>query len=265
MRLALRFSYLGEGFYGSQMQPDLRTVEGEFIESCRKLGLFDDWREAGFATAGRTDRGVHACGQVCAFTTDLQDRALQALGAVLPPDIWCTAWAAVPDSFHPRYDALSRTYRYYFPDPPDDLSAMQEMARRFIGSHDFSSFARVGDKNPVRTVLAAEVRREGRFCVFEVTAESFLWNMVRCMATALDLVGRGAANAGEIAALLEEPMQDRFPAASPDGLILWDIAYAIGFSPLPVGEKHRNHLLMLRRRYALMERISTVLSEGVAE
>ncbi|MDN7026078.1 tRNA pseudouridine(38-40) synthase TruA [Methanoculleus sp. FWC-SCC1] len=264
-RLAFRLVYLGGDFYGSQMQPELRTVEGEVIESCRRLGLFDDWRDAGFRIAGRTDRGVHACGQVCAFTTDREERAVQALNPVLPPDIWCTAWASVPDSFHPRYDALSRTYRYYFPDPPDDVSAMQEMARRFIGSHNFSSFARVGDKNPVRTVLAADIRREGRFCVFEVTAKSFLWNMVRCMATALLLAGRGAADIDELAGLLEEPTAERFPASPPDGLILWDVAYDVTFLPLCVDEKHQNHLRMLYRRYSLMEEITCVLSKETSE
>ncbi len=261
MRLALRLAYLGGGFFGSQLQPVLRTVEGEFIEACLRLGLFDDWRSAAFQTAGRTDRGVHARGWVAAFTTDLPDRALQALGRVLPPDIWCTGYAVVPESFNPRYDALSRTYRYYFPDPPAETGAMQEMAERFVGRYDFSSFARVGDKNPKRTVLAARIFPEDRFCVFEVTAESFLWNMVRCMATALDMVGRGAATVDDLSALLEKPGSDRLPASPPEGLILWNVDYEQTFTPLRADEKSRNYLAELRRHHALMERVSTALSE----
>ncbi len=261
MKLALRFSYLGDRFFGSQMQPGLRTVEGEFIEACRRLDLFEDWRAAGFATAGRTDRGVHARGQVCAFRTVQPDRARRVLNLMLPPDIWCTGWAAVPDAFHPRHDAVARTYRYYFPEPPPDITAMQEVARSFQGSHDFSSFARTGDRCPRRTVLDARVFEEGRFAVFEVTAESFLWNMVRCMATALDRVGRGAVDGEDIVRLLEEPAGHRLPAAPPDGLILWHVECGIEFDPLPMDEKSRKYLASLRRHHALMERVSTLLGE----
>jgi len=67
VRLAFRLSYLGSRFFGSQQQAASRTVEGEFIAACKRLSLFDDWREAGFLSAGRTDRGVHARGQVIAF------------------------------------------------------------------------------------------------------------------------------------------------------------------------------------------------------
>ena len=95
VRLAFRVSYLGSRFYGSQMQASDRTVEGEFIETCRRLSLFEDWRSAGFQSAGRTDRGVHARGQVIAFSTDAPDRAISTINLQLPPDLWCTAYARV--------------------------------------------------------------------------------------------------------------------------------------------------------------------------
>ena len=60
MRLAFQVAYFGTDFYGSQVQPGLRTVEGDMVQACIRLGLFADWREAGFAFSGRTDRGVHA-------------------------------------------------------------------------------------------------------------------------------------------------------------------------------------------------------------
>lgn len=258
MKLAFRFSYFGDRFFGSQMQPGLRTVEGEFIETCRLLGLFDDWREAGFVTAGRTDRGVHARGQVCSFSTDEPDRAVQALNKVLPADIWCTAWAGVPAGFHPRYSAASRTYRYYF-FAPENVAAMHEAAQEFLGRHDFSLFARVGDRNPERRILTARVFKDGPFTVFEVTGESFLWNMIRCMATALDRVGRGEAVAGDIARLLTEPAGQRIPAAPPDGLILWDIDYGISLTPLPIDEKSRQHLVDRHRYHAVMAEVAACL------
>ncbi|WP_292518334.1 tRNA pseudouridine(38-40) synthase TruA [Methanoculleus sp.] len=260
MHLAFRFSYFGDRFFGSQMQPGLRTVEGEFIEACRRLRVFDDWREAGFATAGRTDRGVHARNQVCSFETGMPDRAVSALNQVLPADIWCTGWARAPEGFHPRYSAVSRTYRYYFFAP--DTPAMHEAAQEFVGRHDFSSFARVGDRNPERGILAARVFDDGPFTVFEVTGESFLWNMVRCMATALEQVGRGEAGPGEIARLLAEPAGERLPAAPPEGLVLWDVGYGITFTPLQIDEKSRRHLADRRRYHTLMAEVSACLAPG---
>ena len=94
MRLAFRVAYFGTDFYGSQVQPGLRTVEGDMAQACIRLGLFDDWRDAKLAFSGRTDRGVHARGQVCAFTTTQPDRAVAKLNAVLPNDCWCRGWAA---------------------------------------------------------------------------------------------------------------------------------------------------------------------------
>ncbi|WP_292392359.1 tRNA pseudouridine(38-40) synthase TruA [Methanoculleus sp. UBA303] len=262
MNLAFRFSYFGDRFFGSQMQPLLRTVEGEFIAACKRLDLFDDWREANFVTAGRTDRGVHARGQVCSFQTDRVDRAIGVLNQVLPADIWCTAWAGVSDEFHPRYSAASRTYRYYFSPAPGDVVAMHEAAQEFVGRHDFSSFSRAGDRNPERSILAARVFEDGPFAVFEVTGESFLWNMVRCMATALERVGRGKAGAREITRLLTGPAEQRLPAAPPEGLVLWDIGYAVSFTPLPIDEKSRRYLVDRHRYHILMTEVSTLLAPG---
>lgn len=259
MNLAFRVSYFGDRFFGSQMQPDLRTVEGEFIGACRLLRLFDDWREANFATAGRTDRGVHARSQVCSFLTDKPERAIEALNRVLPADIWCTGWAEAPEGFHPRYSAVSRTYRYYF-SAPGDAAAMHEAAQEFLGRHDFSAFARAGDRNPERRILASRVFADGRFAVFEVTGESFLWNMVRCMATMLGRVGRGEAGAGEIARLLAGPAEQRVAAAPPEGLILWDIDCGIPFMPLPIDARSSRHLADRHRYHVLMAEVSAHLA-----
>jgi len=260
MRLAFSFSYLGDNFYGSQMQPDLRTVEGEFIAACRRLLLFEDWRTAGFATAGRTDRGVHAKMQVCAFSTDHPERAKTALNLLLPRDIWCTGWAAVPDTFHPRYDAQSRTYRYFFSEVLD-IEAMQRAAPFFIGEHDFSSFVRPDERNPVRNVLSASIYSDGGRIVFEVTAESFLWNMVRGMASALHRVGCGTATAGDISGMLENPGGNRITPALPEGLILWRVGYPFPFDPLQQDTRSRSFLTGLKRHHALMERVVSALGD----
>jgi len=259
VRLACRVSYLGTRFYGSQQQESSRTIEGEFIAACRRLDLFSDWRCAGFASAGRTDRGVHACGQVIAFSTSTPDRVRQALNSQLPPDIWCTATAAVPDTFHPRFDARSRTYRYYFAEPPRDPASMERAARAFAGDHNFTNFARVGDKNPWRKILEIRTGTEGRFTYLEVKAQSFLWHQVRCMASALFSAGNGELDADGIRLLLSETASRPIPPAPAEGLVLWDTDCGITWEPVGKSPRSGTYCAELRRHHALMEQICRVL------
>jgi pseudouridylate synthase I len=259
VRLAVRVSYLGTRFYGSQQQESERTVEGEFIAACQRTSLFSDWRAAGFCSAGRTDRGVHACGQVIAFSTEYPDRARQALNRQLPPDLWCTATAVVADTFHPRFDARSRTYRYYFSEAPKDPQAMDAAAREFLGEHNFTNFARVEDKNPYRKILAIRVGTEDRFSFLEVKAESFLWHQVRCMAAALLLVGNGELDADGIRLLLEGPAARSVPPAPAEGLILWDTDCGLAWDPVLSVDRSATYCTELLRHHALMEQVCRVV------
>ncbi len=259
MRLAFRVSYIGTRFFGSQMQERERTVEGEFLAACKRLDLFSDFRAAGFQSAGRTDRGVHAKGQIIAFSTGNPDRATAAINTQLPPDCWCTGYAEVPDSFHPRYDAKSRTYRYYFASAPDNPDAMARAAKFFIGNHNFSNFARVKGKNPYRTVHAADIRSGDGFLYLEVTADSFLWHQVRCMATALLLAGNGEIEPDAIGSLLTSESEKGIPPAPAEGLILWEVDCGISFAPMPPGERSSSFLSQLKSHHALMGEVCRAL------
>jgi tRNA pseudouridine38-40 synthase len=259
VRLAFRVSYLGSRFFGSQMQASSRTVEGEFIETCRRLSLFEDWREACFQSAGRTDRGVHARGQVIAFNTDAPDRAIGTINLQLPPDLWCSAYAEVAEQFHPRYDAKSRTYRYYFSEPLPKKNEMEKASRHFLGIHDFSNFARVRDKNPLRNILAIRVAEEDGFVYLEVTAESFLWHQVRCMATALLRVGNGEKAEVSILRYLEGEIDKPLSPAPAEGLVLWETDCGVSWSPLQEGERSCIFMDHLCRHHALMEKVSRLL------
>jgi tRNA pseudouridine38-40 synthase len=261
MRLAFRVSYIGTRFFGSQMQAAQRTMEGEFVAACRRLDLFSDFREAGFLSSGRTDRGVHARAQVIAFSTECPDRAKTALNIQLPPDCWCNGYAEVPPEFHPRYDARSRTYRYYFSTPPADMGAMASSARDFLGTHNFTNFARIQGKNPTRTILAVTVGEEGGFAFLEVTADSFLWHQVRSMATALWRIGAGEADEGSVATLLEQEADHMVPPAPAEGLVLWDTDCGIVFTPMDIDHRSASYLDYLRHHHALMERVCGVLGE----
>jgi tRNA pseudouridine38-40 synthase len=259
VRLAFRVSYLGSRFFGSQMQAQSRTVEGEFIAACQRLSLFQDWREAGFVSAGRTDRGVHARGQVIAFTTEAPDRAVGTINLQLPPDLWCTAYVEVSPEFHPRYDAKFRTYRYFFSEVPPEKEKMEAASRDFLGIHDFSNYARVKDKNPLRNILAIRIGEEDGFVFLEVTAESFLWHQVRCMAAALLRVGNGEAEPGSIAQYLREAPERALAPAPAEGLVLWDTDCGVGWTPLPERERSSTFMDHLCRHHALMGKVCFVL------
>jgi len=256
VRLAFQVAYFGTDFYGSQVQPGLRTVEGDMVQACIRLGLFTDWREAGFALSGRTDRGVHARGQICAFTTSQPERAVTKLNAVLPPDCWCRGWAKAGAAFHPRYDALHRTYRYYLHDRRLDEDLLAGAAACFPGTHDFSCFARLEGKHPVRTIHTARIIPDEDVWVLEIRGESFLWNMVRCIATALIAAGRGEMAAAEIRSLLATGTGRHLPPAPPDALVLWDIDCGLGFSPVDMGARRRDAIAEQRRRYASLKKVT---------
>lgn len=259
VRLAFRVSYLGTRFYGSQVQAALRTVEGEFIAACQRLDLFSDWREAGFLSAGRTDRGVHASGQVVAFTTGEPERAIQTLNLQLPPDCWCTGYAVVAPEFHPRYDTKSRTYHYYFSKTPADVIAMERAAQSFIGQHNFTNFARIRDKNPWRNIQKISLVENEGFTCLEVKAESFLWHQVRCMATALLQVGEGEADETYITTLLEGEVKRPLQPAPAEGLVLQDTDCGIVWIPVPVDKRSDTHMDHIVRHHSLMARVCRVL------
>jgi len=262
MRIAFRLAYLGDGFFGSQVQADRRTVEGEVIAAAKRLALFGDWREARFAFAGRTDRGVHARGQVAAFDTPDPERARSAMNLQLPRDCWCTGVAEVPPTFHPRYDARARTYRYFFPTIPMDRDAMAGAARLFSGRHDFSRLARVEEKDPVRYILSARVSEEQGFTCLEVTAESFLWQMVRGMAGALLAVGRGELREDGIRELLSGSPGERFPPVPSSGLVLWEVDCGINFEPLQRSPRSTAFLATVRGHHEVMARVTSILEGG---
>lgn len=259
VRLAFRVSYLGSSFSGSQMQASGRTVEGEFVAACQRLDLFDDWRKAGLLFAGRTDRGVHAIGQVAAFSTSAPERAIRTINTQLPPDCWCTGYAEVPPAFHPRFDAGKRTYRYYFAEPPAGIGPMARAATRFVGNHNFTNFARLEGRNPYRTVLAARVAEEEGFVYLEVTAESFLWHQVRCMATALLRIGNGDAGEDSIDDLLTATAARPLQPAPAEGLVLWDTDCNLRWIPLPAGERSSRLIGELICHHTLMAKVCTVI------
>jgi tRNA pseudouridine38-40 synthase len=198
--------------------------------------------------AGRTDRGVHAQGQVISFCLSWRHdiAALQrAINANLPADIAVLTLQEALPRFHPRFSALERAYRYTIFNAPVrrpllagqswhisrllDLAAMNRAASHLVGTHDFATFGRPTSEGggTVRTVLRAEWRREGDLLLFDIEANAFLMHMVRSVVGSLKAVGEGAwSDDNFLAALLAANRACAGPTAPPHGLTLISVRYA---------------------------------------
>jgi len=234
--------YDGCDYLGFQIQARGRTIQGELEKALERVTQ----EPARVIGAGRTDAGVHALGQVIAFNSTWRHsppELQRALNAVLPPEIAISELDPARSEFHPRYDALWRQYRYTIINQPVrsplwqryachvpaalDVAAMQAASRELLGVHDFAAFGRpMHEESTRRQVLQAEWVAEDRRLVFTITANAFLYRMVRNIVGSLLRVGRGELAAAEMAALLQAP--DRAAAGPPAparGLCLMKVAY----------------------------------------
>jgi tRNA pseudouridine38-40 synthase len=221
-RYRVRLAYDGTDFHGSQVQPELRTVQGE-VE--RVLAQISGSRSTVYF-AGRTDAGVHASGQEIAFDltwkhseSDLQ----RALNSQLPWDIAAVQVSRTGKDFHPRYDAGQRRYVYslrvsehrdplqyryqWRVRPPLHLDRMEEASRLLKGIHDFGAFGRPHQegRSTVRRIDRAEWRREGDHFQFYLVGNAFLYHMVRHIVIVLVEIGQEKRAAQEVQQLLDRP------------------------------------------------------------
>ena len=208
MRLFVQLSYDGSPFCGWQFQPNVPSVQAE-VERALSIVFGEPVAVVG---AGRTDTGVNARHylahfDVSAWPDEETDRLLRKLNAILPPAIVAEAFYRVADNAHARFDAISRTYRYYIHTDKDpfirhscrcwyhfDVDAMNQGARLLLGRHDFSSFEKTGGANKTSLCTVTEARWEAvdaTHLVFTITADRFLRNMVRATVGTLLEVGRG--------------------------------------------------------------------------
>jgi tRNA pseudouridine38-40 synthase len=208
MRIALGIEYDGTDFSGWQRLTEGVSVQGAVERALPKVAD----HPVQVSCAGRTDAGVHGRCQVVHFDTDARrDMRGWVLGACsnLPTSV-AVLWAQpVPESFHARFSARSRRYRYHLLNRsvraaldaryvtwerlPLDAARMHEAAQALLGGHDFSAFRALSCQapHPRRSVLGVDVRREGEQVFVEIEANAFLHHMVRNIVGSLLLIGRG--------------------------------------------------------------------------
>lgn len=242
-RIKLLIEYDGTAYHGSQIQINGHTIQAELERGIERL----TGETVSVLFAGRTDAGVHALGQVAAFDTRSSippERWQFALNSVLPGDIRVLDSIDMPAGFHPRFDAVSKLYRYqiyrqkagaafhrhhaYCCFEPLDIKNMQKAAQCLEGQHDFRSFCASGSpvKQFVRAVSSCRLLEEGPFLYLEIVADGFLYNMVRIIMGTLLEIGRGRLSPQDIESILAARDRSQAgPTAPPQGLYLVKVNY----------------------------------------
>lgn len=251
MRYALGLEYDGCAFFGWQVQRQEPTVQG-CVE--KALSIVAD-HELRVTCCGRTDTGVHALCQVAHFDSDsirTERSWVLGLNSHLPEGASALWVRPVDDGFHARFSAFSRTYRYLILNrwirpaldarrkswcrQPLDAANMHQAAQTLMGEHDFTSFraSHCQARHAVREIQSISVTREGDTISLEVTANGFLYHMVRNIAGSLIRVGCGEAPVEWVAEVLEGRDRSRAaPTAAAEGLYLLGARYPDQYN-LPV-------------------------------
>jgi tRNA pseudouridine38-40 synthase len=243
-RVALVVQYLGTHFHGWQRQPKQRTVQEEIETALQSVLGYPVTLHA----AGRTDAGVHAAAQVAHFDAAgviPAHRWASILNNRLPEDVLIRASAEVPMSWHARFSALWRRYRYtLYTDPcpnifvrsltwhyyytPLNADLIQKALDPLIGRHHLAAFHRAGSSRPHSwvEVQAAECIQDGAFLHIEVQASGFLYGMMRLLVGLLVQVGQGLRSPDSFTELWISEQRDQVRyAAPPQGLCLLRVGY----------------------------------------
>ncbi len=217
--IKLTIEYDGTDFSGWQAQPKQRTVQGEIQKAIKTMCR----EEITIYGAGRTDAGVHAKGQVANFHIDSlipSDKFAPALNSLLPKDIVIKESIEVDNSFHSRYSAVGKEYKYvifndrtrssllrnysYYVNYYLDIEKMRNTSRTLIGTYDFKSFMASGSsvKDTVRTIHSLEIISKNNIIEIIIKGNGFLYNMVRIIVGTLVDIGRGKIHEEEMKNIL---------------------------------------------------------------
>jgi tRNA pseudouridine38-40 synthase len=245
-RIKLTLAYDGTDYHGWQVQPGLPTIQGVLEQVISEIeGL-----PVQVSGSGRTDAGVHALGQVAAFSIRNPiplPNLRKAMNRLLPVAIRVLSADEAPADFHPRYDALAKTYEYrifrgevcppferryvhHFPYPLD-VNRLMRAAAVFEGEQDFSAFAASDERDAlgaskVRTIYSSRADESGERLYYRVRGSGFLKHMVRNLVGTLLEAGKGNIGEAEIRAFLRQGCTDKAGATAPAcGLFLVSVEY----------------------------------------
>ena len=246
MNILLWLSYKGTRYAGFQVQPNGVTICAVVQDAMQDLF----GARPNVKGCSRTDAGVHARRFALNFhwqTSIPMDRLPAALNVRLPADIRVLEAQQVPEDFHARYAAHAKTYHYRIlcakvDDPfefdtsyrvpgPLDLTAMQAAAAGFVGRHDFTALCASGSSaaahgDTVRTVMDCTVAQDGAMFTLSVTADGYLYNMVRILAGTVLQAGQGKLDPAQVPAILASRDRRRAGQTLPaKGLFLWEVSY----------------------------------------
>lgn len=244
MRYKAKISYDGSLYYGFQRLNELPTIQKELEKAVSIINKKDTVVKG----ASRTDKGVHAYGQVIHFDLDYEvpaDRLVGAINAILPRDIRVLEIKVVDDDFHARRSAVGKKYiykinlgeynvfldRYYLQYPYRiDIKKMEECSRIFLGVHNFKNFTAGARDNYDAIIKEINFIENGNFLEIEFVGKSFYRYMVRNMVGAMIDVARGKYSILEVKELLDNwSEKGQMQTASPNGLYLVDVYYTGGF------------------------------------
>lgn len=236
MRVLLKLSYNGTHYLGSQTQKETNnTILGQLELVLKKLGIHSK-----IIASGRTDKGVHASGQVChidlpEFWSDLS-KLKRVINEMLPSSIYVTKVLQVADEFHARYSAKVRTYRYILKEGEHnpfendyvtfmkkiDFETIEKNIALFVGEHDFSLFMKTGSdtKSPIREIYKAFAYKHKGYIILNFQANGFLRSQIRLMVGALLTL-----NAIKIQEKLTNTQEHKNKPAPANGLYLAKITY----------------------------------------
>ena len=243
-RIRITLSYDGTDFHGWQVQAGLPTIQGTLEAVMAEI----EKRPVHVAGSGRTDAGVHALEQVAAFSIENPIplyNLRKAMNRLLPPAIRVLTAAEVPLEFHPRFDAVAKTYEYriwraevcppfawrythHHPYPLDE-ARMEALAPLFEGEHDFTAFAASDERDAegaskVRTIFRSRLESDDGRLIYRVRGSGFLKHMVRNMLGTLLEAGKGNVGEPEVRELLK-PSGRGGPTAPAKGLFLVNVEY----------------------------------------
>jgi tRNA pseudouridine38-40 synthase len=267
-----RLFYLGDFYYGSQIQPGLKTVQGKLIDALQKWSNENHSKQT-VQLCGRTDRGVHSFGQLVILSTK-KTLNIDKINKHLPEDIVLWAKTRAPEGFRPRSSPLMRHYRYYLGSTWDNVnqSLVTKAISLIIGSKDFGTLSKPDDgRNTITTVLNITIGNDSGIPYLDIFGTSFLWKFVRKTVTILTQIGHGQIEPEVILEVLQgikKRSRGGIEPAPPENLILMETIVPFSLTPSKYGLKLiqkvvNNRLDFVRRTNDTLSGFTSYLSSSI--